>query len=59
MKDELNKSFKSFGRLVLSLFTFGTRANNEESDVNLGDVNPKNERRCYYFSWENGCKKLF
>lgn len=43
MKDELNKSFKSFGRLVLSLFTFGTRANNEESDVNLGDVNPKNE----------------
>ncbi len=41
MKDELNKSFKSFGRLVLSLFTFGTRANNEESDVNLGDVNPK------------------
>ena len=43
MKDELNKSFKSFGRLVLSLFTFGTRANNEEADVNLGDVNPKNE----------------
>ena len=43
MKDELNKSFKSFGRLVLSLFTFGTRANNEESDVNLGDINPKNE----------------
>ena len=41
MKDELKKSFKSFGKLVLSLFTFGTNAN--ESEEVLGDVNPKNE----------------
>ena len=55
MKDELNKSFKSFGRLVLSLFTFGTRANNEESDVNLGDVNPKNENE----SLKEACIRKF
>lgn len=58
MKEQLKKSFKSFGRLVLSLFTFGTNSNDvDNEDVikedaqdlmdnqgrNIGDIDPKNE----------------
>lgn len=42
MKNELKKSFKSFGKLVASLFTFGTRA--EDIDANLNrDVKDLNK----------------
>ena len=37
MKDELKKSFKSFGKLVLSLFTFGANANNESEEDKIKD----------------------
>lgn len=33
MKNELKNSFKSFGKLILSLFTFGTRAEDLETDL--------------------------
>lgn len=45
MKNELKRSFKSFGRLIASLFTFGTRSedmnvnlDNEPTDLNQGPV---------------------
>lgn len=45
MKEQLNRSFKSFGKLVLSLFKFGTNANEEDikNKVNIGDEDPENE----------------
>lgn len=59
MKDKLYKSFKSFGKLVLSLFTFGTNSNeydkadkvkedaqgivDQQTNTQLGDIDPKNE----------------
>lgn len=52
MKEQLNKSFKSFLKLVLSLFTFGTNANDEiegedeskiDRNLEFGDIDPKNE----------------
>lgn len=41
MKNELKKSFKSFGKLVLSLFTFGTRAEDENIDIGNAVKNDK------------------
>lgn len=57
MKEQLKKSFKSFGSLVLSLFTFGTKSRDNEDkvkekaqgmvdaqvNVNPGDMDPENE----------------
>ena len=66
MKEQLKKSFKSFGRLVLSLFTFGTNSNDvDNEDVikedaqdlmdnqgrNIGDI----KGGSYNFSWKDGC----
>lgn len=57
MKEQLKKSFKSFGSLVLSLFTFGTKSRDNEDrvkekaqgmvdaqiNVNPGNLDPENE----------------
>lgn len=43
MKNELKKSFKSFGKLVLSLFTFGTRAEDENIDIGNAVKNDKSK----------------
>lgn len=42
MKNEIKKSFKSFGRLILSLFTFGTRGE-DDLKPNTDIPNPDNE----------------